>query len=170
MRTLRFFSILVSGILLSLAHALAVDKIDGFAKLTSTDTLQMRFTSGGCFHFYTCELTFTRTPKPTVSVVAVRLESPDPRGRYRDAERRDLGKLPLSEKDLAGLDTLLGFYRTNNSGGCTTVDSIKISQIRDGKVMATENFTDASCRASGGKGVLSIESLVRRLPEKKEKQ
>jgi hypothetical protein len=169
----RFIPILVSAILSSLAGASAADKIDGFAKLTSGDTLHTRFTSGGCFHFYTYDLTFTRTPKPTVSVVAVRLEldGPDPRGGYRDAERRELGKVPLSESDLAGLDALLAFYRTNSAGGCTTYDGIKISQIHNGKVIATEQFIDASCKVCAGKvkGVLSIDSFVQRLPKRKDR-
>src|SRR5258708_39581293 len=119
MDTPRFIPFLVLAILCSLAGASASDEVDGFAKLTSGDALQMRFTSGGCFHFYTYDLTFTRTNKPTVSVVAVRLEldGPDPRPNYPDAERRERGPLPPSDSDLAGLDTLFAFYRTNNTRG-----------------------------------------------------
>jgi hypothetical protein len=164
-------TIAVLAILSLLAAASAAEKLDGFVKLTSADTLQMRYTSGGCFHFYTYELTFARTPNPNVSVVAVRLEldGPDPGARYRDAERRELGQLPLSKSDLAELDTLLGFYRTNRIGGCTTCDQIRISRIHDGKVIATEHFVDASCAVCDGrvKGALSIDSLVQRLPKRK---
>jgi hypothetical protein len=164
MNTRLFVGILVVAVC---SAAAAADKVEGFANLTGGDTLQMRFTSGGCFHFYTYDLMFTGGPKPGVSVAAVRLEldSPSPRANYRDAERRELGNLSLSESDLAGLDTLLRFYRTNGVGGCTTHNGIKISQIRNGKVIATENFVDASCNVCDGrvKGVLSIDSLVQRL-------
>ena len=125
----------------------------------------MRFTSGGCFHFYTYDLTFTRT---NVSVATVNLEWIGPGENYRDGERRALGQLELSDADIVGLDTLLAFYRTNTAGGCTTKVEIKISQIRDGKVMATEKFVDSSCRAAAVKDVLTIQSLTRRLPNKKE--
>jgi hypothetical protein len=170
MRTLRFITPLVSAILCSLVHVSATDKIDGFTKLAAGDTLQMRFTSGGCFHFYTYDVTFTRKAKPTASVAAVRQEWVGAGTGYRDAERQELGELRLSKSDLSGLDALLAFYRSNTNRGCTTEDSIKISQIRDGKVIATEEFTDASCRAHDVKGVLTIPSLARRLPERKVKK
>lgn len=170
MNTPRFLAVLVLAVLCSLAVAFAAGKIDGFAGFAMGDKLQMRFTSGGCFHFYTYDLTFTRIPKPSVSVAAVRLEldGPGPRASYRDAERRELGNLPLSDSDLAGLDTLLAFYRSNSVGGCTTYDGIKISQIHDGKVIATENFVDASCKLCDGmvKGAVSVDSLVQRLAKK----
>ncbi len=169
MYTPRFILILVLAILSSLGTAYAAEKINGFAQLAPGDTLQIRFTSRGCFHSYSYDLTFTRTPEPSVSVAAVRLalEGPEPRPKYRDAERRERGHLPLSESDFAGLDTLLGFYRTNSLAGCTTHDEIKISEIRDGKVIATEKFKDASCRAHDVKGVLLIDALVQRLSKKK---
>src|SRR5262245_30419635 len=93
MRTSRFISLALLAGLYPLAEASASDKIDGLARLSSGDTLQIRFTSSGCFHFFTYDLTFSRAPKPTVSVAAVRLEldSPEPRARYHDAERRELG-------------------------------------------------------------------------------
>jgi hypothetical protein len=152
MHTTRFFPLLFAAFLTSLVHCSAADRIDGFAKLASADTLQVRFTSGGCFHFYTYILTFTRTN----TLVAV--------------ERPDRGKLELADMDLAGLDTLLTFYRTNTAGGCTTQDKITISQVRDGTVIATEQLKDDSCRAYGVKGVLTIKSLARRFPEKKDKK
>jgi hypothetical protein len=152
MNTSPFIPLLFSAFLSSLVHSSPPERIDGFAKLTLGDTLQVRFTSGGCFHFYTYDLTFTRTN----ASVAV--------------ERRDFGKLELTDVDLAGLDTLLTFYRTNTFGGCTTEDEITISQIRDGKVIATEQLKDASCRASKVKDVLTIKSVARRLSQKKEKK
>ncbi|MEW6157176.1 MAG: hypothetical protein AB1813_07060 [Verrucomicrobiota bacterium] len=170
MRTSSFITILVAAIFGSLAQLSAADKIDGFNKLAAGETLQMRFTSRGCFHFYTYDVTFTRKGKPTASVVAVRLEWVGPDITYRDAEWQELGALTLSESDLSGLETLLAFYRSNTNSGCTTKDTIKISQIRDGKVIATEQFTDASGSAHEVKGVLTIPSLARRLPERKEKK
>lgn len=168
MHTLRLIPILASTVLCSLTLLTAADKADGFSKLPPGDALKMRFTSEGCFHFYTYDLTFTRNATATASVTLIMLEWVGTGDTYRDAERSELGKLPLSDTDLAGLDSLLAFYRTNSSAGCTTKDSIKISQIRNGKVIATEKFKDASCGADDIKGVLSIRSLVRRLPEKKE--
>jgi len=121
----------------------------------------MRFTSGGCFHFYTYDLTFTRT---NASVTAVELEWVNSKAAYRDARKREIGKLELSETDLTGLDTLLTFYRTNMAARCTTRNKIRISQMRLGKVIAAEEFEDASCKAQTVKEILTIPLLVRRLP------
>lgn len=80
----------------------------------------------------------------------------------------NLGK-ELTVKELVGLDTLLAFYRTNTVGGCTTRDEITISQIRGGKIIATEQFKDASCSADRVKDVLTIDALSSRLPPKKKR-
>ncbi|MEI2725941.1 MAG: hypothetical protein V9H26_21225 [Verrucomicrobiota bacterium] len=151
MRTSRFIPILFAAFLSSLVHSSAADGIDGFTKLTSGDTLQVRFTSEGCFHFYTDVLTFTSTNGSVAVVMG------------------NLGK-ELTVKELAGLDILLAFYRTNTFDRCTTRNEITISQIRGGKVIATEQFKDASCRARKVKDVLTIEALSLSLPPKKDKK
>ena len=140
MRTSQFILLQVAVLLLSLLKSYGGEKIDEFNTLPAGDTLEMRFSSGGCFHFYTYDLTFSNS---TV--------------------RTNLRKLQLSPSDLAGLDTLIAFYRTNKYADCTTQNTIKISQLRDGKVIATEEFKDASCRSRKIKGVLTIPGLVARL-------
>ena len=60
--------ILVSAMLCLPTKASAADQVDGFSNLPSGDTLQMRFTSEGCFHAYAYDLTFTRTPRSNVTV------------------------------------------------------------------------------------------------------
>jgi hypothetical protein len=87
-----------------------------------------------------------------------------------DTEGREIGRLELSEADIAGLDALLAIYRTNIANGCTTTDKIMISQVRNGKVIASEQFTDSSCQASAIKDVVTIESLMQRLTDKKAKK
>lgn len=165
MRMTHLITMLASGILCSLAQSPVANTVDGFSKLAFGDTLQMRFTSKGCFHSYTYDVTFTRKVKPTASVTAVTLEWVGPGATYRDGKRRELGTLSLTESDLAGLDALLAFYRSNTNRNCTTKDSIKITWVRDGKVIATEEFTDPSCDADDLKGVLTIPSLAQRLPK-----
>jgi hypothetical protein len=155
-------------LLSTLVISFAADRVDGFTHLPPGDTLQMRFTSEGCFHFYTDELTFTRTNQPAVSVTAIKFELDSSGKNYHEAGHRNLDTLTLSPTDLAGLDTLLAYYRTNQAGRCTTADNIRISQIHDGKTVTTERFTDASCEAESAKGVLTIESLIHRLPKIKD--
>ena len=161
MQISRLIWILILVILSTPAKSSAGEQIAGFARLVPGDTLQMRFASEGCFHAYSFDLTFTRT-----SVTASAEKWDAAANTYRGGEW--LGALPLSETDLKDLDALLAFYRTNTVSGCTTINTIKLSQIHGGEAVATEKFTDASCRVEDGnvKGVLSIQSLLRRLQEK----
>ena len=152
MHTSRFIPLLFAGLLSSLVHSSAAVRIDGFAKLAPGDTLNVRFTSGGCFHLYTYVLTFTRTNGSAT------------------VERLKQGKLELTDSDLARLDTLVTFYRTNTLGNCTTHDKITISQTRNGKVIATEDFKDDSCRVQQVKDVLTIRSRARRFPQAKDEK
>jgi hypothetical protein len=163
-------SALFACFLFAVSTSSAADRIDGFTHLLPGDTLQMRFTSEGCFHFYTDELTFTRTNQAAVSITAIRLELDPKTNKVREAEHRELGKLNLSTTDLARLDAWLAYYRTNQAGRCTTVDNIRISQIHDGKTVATERFADASCESGSLKGVLTIEALLYRLPKIKDEE
>jgi hypothetical protein len=157
MKAASLLPIAIAAICFTAASAcFAADKIEGFSKLPSGDLLQLHFSSQGCFNHYSCDLTLSHTDG---SLAAVRM----------DTEGREIGRLELSEADIAGLDALLAFYRTNIANGCTTTDKIRISQVRDGKVIASEQFTDSSCQASAIKDVVTIESLMQRLTDKKAK-
>jgi len=115
----------------------------------------------------THEFTFHRGATSTVAVVSVRQERTGAKKQSPDVKREALGHLPLTDSDLKGLDELLRFYRSSPRGGCTTTDTITISQVRDGKTIATEQFTDGSCSTYQMKGVTTLPELVHRL-EKKE--
>ena len=56
-----------------------------------------------------------------------------------------MGDLVLSKEEVEGLDRLFAFYRSGPRSGCTTVDTISISQHRKGRLIAKEQFTDGSC-------------------------
>ena len=147
--------------------ASAADKMDTFSKLPATDILQVRFVSRGCFHFSTHELTFRRGATSTVAVVSVLQEWSDATKQLSDVKREELGHVTLTDSDLKGLDELLRFYRSSPWGGCTTTDTITISQVRDGKTIATEQFTDSSCSTYQMKDVTTLAEVVRRLEKKK---
>jgi hypothetical protein len=159
---------LIFILILTIVATPAKSSGSGFARLLPGDMLQVRFASEGCFHACSYELKFTRTNRPTVTITSVEWDTTA--NADRDGAR--LGTLPLSGRDLAGLDALMAFYRTNTITGCTTKNSIKVSQIHDGKALATEKLTDASCNIEDGrvKGVLSIESLIQRVVKEKDKK
>jgi hypothetical protein len=138
------------------------------ASLPRTDTLQISFTSTGCFHFDSYEVSVRRTDRYSVSVVEIFEKGPtafDQQISESPPTRVELGELLLSRKEVVGLDRLLKFYRSKKPEGCTTTDTISISRIRNGNVIATEQFVDQSCRADG-KHLLRIPEFAQRLKEK----
>jgi hypothetical protein len=100
-------------------------------------------------------------------VAAVRQEWSNTKRQLSDVGRAELGQVTLTDSDLKGLDEVLRFYRSSPRGGCTTEDTITISQVRDGKTVATERFTDDSCSTYQMKGITTFSEIVRRLEEKK---
>ncbi|MDR3159826.1 MAG: hypothetical protein LBU11_12675 [Zoogloeaceae bacterium] len=132
-------------------HAQAADKVTTFADLPKDDQLEIRFSSGGCFHRVAYELTFRRATETTVSITQTR------------GNRVELGQLTLSMADVDGLDELVRFYRSVSSGNCTTSDSIIISQRHNGKIVATEKYTDNTCATNNMEGITAIPALVQRL-------
>ena len=73
----------------------------------------------------------------------------------------------LNDRELLGLDELLGFYRTNRQQGCTTKDKLIVSQLRDGKAIATKRFTDASCATHRMEGATTFLDILHRLDKKR---
>ena len=53
--------------------------------------------------------------------------------------------LALSVEDLAGIDRLFDFYRSDPRGGCTTIDDVAIRWFRGDAKVAAEHYTDGSC-------------------------
>jgi len=128
--------------------------------------VQMAFTTSGCFHYFSYELTFQRSTETTVSVVQIERGWSQSLEVFTSTNRLSLGTLSLTKSDVEGLDRLLQFYRSSRRNGCTTVDTISISQRHDGKVAATEQFTDGSC-SHDRKDLTRITALIARLEKKK---
>ena len=136
----------------------AADKVDTFSELPVSDTLRVRFVSNGCFHSSVHELVLGGGAPRTVAVFALAGQRT---GAKNSVPQEDLGQVNLTDSDLKGLDSLLRFYRSGADGGCTTVDTIEIAQIRGGKTIATERFTDRSCSTYGREGVTTFSDVIR---------
>ena len=165
MRTLHIFS---SAVIVAccLLHASAAEKVATFSSLPKDDELHMTFTTSGCFHYASYELTFQRSTDTTVSVVQIEREWSQKLKAFTSTNRVTIGALKLTNADVEGLDRLLQFYRSSPQNGCTTVDAISISQRHDGKVAATEQFIDGSCSYEM-KNLTRITALIARLEKKK---
>jgi len=118
----------------------------------------------GCFHHREYELIFKRATALDVTIVRVDLTRSEAQRTFI-TNRTVLGDLELKNDEVKGLDRLLAFYRSHPPFGCTTVDRITFSQRREGKVIATEKFTDGSCSFIDRKDITWIGNLVDRLPK-----
>ena len=121
--------------------------------------LDVRFLTTGCFYSASYEFSFTGGATATVAVVRLGRNLAD----LAQTKRTVLGSLSLTASDLSGLDTLLGFYRSQRSNRtCTTVDTVTFTHRRAGRVLATELFTDSTCGAREVRSVLTFSELVGR--------
>jgi hypothetical protein len=116
--------------------------VDPLSKLKVRDTLVVTFQEEGCFgtvfQRHSREFTFRRrgARKLTVSMVG------------SDLNPEYTTPTVLSKTQIAGLETLLDNYRyPSTDGGCATIsDHVSFVQERDGKPIATEEFTNGDCR------------------------
>jgi hypothetical protein len=155
------------ALLVSCGSLLASDNIGRFSTLPRGEEIQVDFKSTGCFHSLTYELSFQRATNVIVSVTNIEYEWSPERHIITATNRVQLGQLTLGEADLAGLDQLLRFYRSRRRGGCTTQDAIAVSWRRDGKILATEQFTDETCATYNMTNLVTIPALVQRLARPK---
>lgn len=154
MRTLHSIALFLAASCSSMFCAEPAARVDTFSKLKQGYTLIVCFHSSGCFHNETHELAFRKASELSVSVVKL--------------PGVNLGTLTLSKSDIAGLDRLMEFYRSKHSGGCTTVDEITFTQQRDGKTLATEQFTDDSGQTHSMEGITLFRTLIMRLSPPKQ--
>ena len=156
----RVIAVLAIGI----GGALGAETVDTFSGLPASDSLRVRFVSNGCFHSANYEFVFSGSSPRSVSVFALAGQRA---AAKNSVLREDLGQVGLTDSDLKGLDALLRFYRSGATGGCTTVDSIEISQVSGDKTVRTERFSDHSCRTYEMQELTTFPEIVRRAQAKR---
>lgn len=145
------------------------EKVAKFASLGKSEELVLTFTTTGCFHFASYQLTVRRDAKAAdlIGVKIVQTKQMNaPGGGPESKEPVELGELKLTKADLEGLDNLIDFYRSGPKNTCTTVDEITISYRHEGKEVATEKFKDGSCSTHDKKELTRIADLIARLVKK----
>ena len=163
-------ALLVASAWLGVIGAKVESPVQTFSKLPAGDILEIDFKSSGCFSHSHYELAFGRTPSPSVSVIEFTDRWINDQEVVTEPKFRGISK--LSGEDLAQLDRLLSFYRGPKTSGCTTVDTIVVGQVRNGRTIASESFEDGSCRTledgfiDGKKRFLTFNDIVGRLNKK----
>jgi len=133
-------SVQVATLLLTAALVYAGDsiRIEG---LPQDSEVRIEYSTVGCFHSAQYLLTFTSNVVHAWSLD--RLWDAQSK-QFSGTETNALGTLTLSSTDTRKLDQLLQFYRSDPSGGCTTIDTITVSLLKDGRVTQAENYRDGS--------------------------
>lgn len=137
-----------------------------FRQLPVGDTIRVIFTSSGCFHNETYEFDFQRASSVTAKVTTIEYSWNEAKQRNEEAKRATLGTVTLSDAEIAGIDRLFTFYRSNKDKGCTTVNHITATQMSGKTVKATESFTDASCATYDMKNLTLLPSIAEKLKPK----
>ena len=140
----------------SVFTASAADPISVSA-LKEGETLEIRYSSHGCFHSMT-EL--IEISGGTVKFSELKMKWDDEAKKAIEVERKADGVLKLEKGDDAKLDKLFEFYASGSKGGCTTVDTIMIRLLRNGKCVRSELYEDGSCGTYDLDGVLTLPALM----------
>jgi hypothetical protein len=82
-----------------------------------------------------------------------------------EPQRILLGTLKLSEAEVTGLDELMAFYRSKHRGGCTTIDTITVTQKAANGDTVTASFTDSTCATHKMENVTTLPSLAAKLKQ-----
>jgi hypothetical protein len=125
--------------------------------LKEGESLEIRYSSHGCFHSMT-EL--IEISGGTVKFSELKMKWDDEAKKEIEVERKADGVLKLEKGDDAKLDKLLEFYASGPGGGCTTVDTIMIRHLRNGKCVRSELYEDGSCGTYEMDGVLTLPVLM----------
>jgi hypothetical protein len=134
-----------------------------FREFPAGDTVTVTYQSNGCFSNLAYEFDFQRAAMVTAEIFRLEPQRDPVRNIDLEPKRVSLGTVVVTDAELAGLDRLLGFYRGKPGGGCTTVDTIVVTQKTGKELKASEAFVDASCLAGDTKDVTLFYSLVAKL-------
>lgn len=121
------------------------------AKLAAGEVIQIEYSSSGCFHKISETYLISGGDQKLFTVLP---------GKTHAKKLHE----PLTAAEVMGLDRLFQYYRKGKKGfGCTTVDEIKITYERNGKVIGKESFEDSACQSVNDKELVLFYQIVQRL-------
>ena len=152
------------------ANSPEADKVATFSALPTTDTLQVRLNSSGCFHYYTYDFTFQRGATNHASVASLLTELEHLETNVGTKAGRNWDGSVCLRRISRGWTHRWNTTARSPPAACTTVVRVSISQVRNGRILATENFVDGSCGThrftpSNGHQFVTFHGLLKRLPQ-----
>ena len=131
-------------------------RVHSFSELPRGNVLQIHFHSSGCFNQDDYDFTFRRMGEASVDLVE------------KDDERapRSFPRLSLTADDLKKLDATLKYYRAVKGGACTTLDTVKITELHGSRILAIESYQDRTCSNwDEDKNLLTFNELYNRISD-----
>ncbi|MSQ84238.1 MAG: hypothetical protein EXR77_15365 [Myxococcales bacterium] len=110
-------------------------------RLRAGDKLVMQFTTTSCFGYFGGELIYDAAS--TGFSLADTQQAADP--VHLGGGPKLCHQPALTAADLPKLAALLAHLRRDNAGGCTSSTLVNAVWLRQGQVVATETYRDASC-------------------------
>jgi len=133
-----------------------------FSDMENGDRVEMTEHSFGCFHNWTHYYEVWRFDDSFLfSEYAITWDKNNP---SQIVEKKNLGKMTLTAKDIKNLDALLKYYRGKKEGNSTTYTSLVVEFYEPDRRVKVENLEDGSGGMSLGKDILSLYQLSQRLP------
>lgn len=134
--------------------------------IAPSETMEVEYSSVGCFHRSHYKLAFTRLDG-RIRVTGVDLFPPAKRRLLNRSEGKEmqLGPKTLSKHEIIRLDRLLAYYRkpSDSLSVSTTSESIKITHRTSAGIVGTESYSDHSGGIYDQWGLLTIPDLVSKM-------
>ena len=147
-------------LVLSALGLFAGDRVAPFSDLPEGDRIVVRYSSTGCFHFFTFEFSYSPVGNGSFDVHELQMEWSKAKQAHVERSRRYLGRVSLEKNEASKLDALIAYYREPQEFICSTVDEIHLSQIRRGRVVAEESFSDSSCAQMMQRDLLTFGAMA----------
>ncbi|MBN8422844.1 MAG: hypothetical protein J0L73_28305 [Verrucomicrobia bacterium] len=133
-----------------------------FSSLENGDSVELTLHARGCFQNSTSWYEI-RKSNGTCSLTkyAITWDKSVP---AKIIEKKAIGELQLTQSDIAGLDSLLGYFRSKKQSSTTTLISLQLEYYEGGRRIRVENLEDES----GGfdlrnrKDIVSFHELIER--------
>lgn len=131
-----------------------------FQRLPVGGTIHIAYTIQGCYSGSSYEFVFERGETMTVHASSIGKEWNAARQRLEESSRATVGRLTLSDEQIAGLDRLFAYYRTKTSDRCSIVRHVDATQKSGDSVDATESFIDDRSPSRELKDITTLESIL----------
>lgn len=146
-----------------LAESTKVALESALEPVLSEGNLRIIYTSSGCFHHESYELTFKMLENASLEVSVVEnVRELNDSSESAQISHEPIGAVILQGRDLDRLGKLIEYYDSLEDVGCTTVDHIVFQKVQTDIITVITEIYDASCGTHDRLDVLTLGEIVHR--------